>query len=127
MRPKREDEVGSWLEAYGRAWETNDSDRFVALFSDEASYSENPHDDPMVGGDAIREYFGLMAQHQEDVSFGFEILSMSPVAAHWWASYTKVANGEPTRLNGIFLLDFDDDGRCFSLREWWHADPSPAF
>ncbi|MFQ5554051.1 MAG: nuclear transport factor 2 family protein [Acidimicrobiia bacterium] len=123
----REDELHSWLDAYGRAWESNDSDGFVALFSDGASYAENPYDDPVVGSDAIREYFGLMAQHQKDVSFGFEIHSVSPVVAHWWASYSKVTNGEPTRLDGVFLLDFDDDGRCASLREWWHADPSPAF
>jgi len=122
-----EDELRSWLEAYGRAWETQNADGFAALFSEDASYWEKPFDDPMVGTDAIRKYSRLAAQHQQDVSFGFEMLSVSPVVVRWWASYVKVANKEQTRLDGVFLLGFGDDGRCASLREWWHADPSPAF
>jgi ketosteroid isomerase-like protein len=123
----REDELRSWLEELGRGWETHDVDRFAAVFSADAVYSENPFDDPMVGTDAIREYAGLAAQHQRDVSFGFEIVSVSPAVVRWWASYVKVANGEQTRVDGVFLLEFGDDGRCTSLREWWHADPSPSF
>jgi len=123
----RRDELQAWLESYGLAWESHDADGFVALFSDEASYLENPFDDPLVGSDAIRSYFGLMAHHQQDVSFGFEILTVVPVIAQWWASYTKADDGESTRLAGVFVLDFGDDGRCTSLREWWNADPSPAF
>lgn len=121
-----EDELRSWLEAYGESWETHDEDRFVALFTETATYSENPFDAPRVGSDAIRAYFGLMAQHQQDVSFRFDVLATTPVLVRWWASYTKAVNGEPTRLDGIFLLEFDQH-RCISLHEWWHADPSPAF
>ena len=127
MTAMRERELRSWLEAYGRAWESQDSDRFAALFSEDASYLENPFDDPMVGTDAIREYSELAARHQRDVSFGFEIVSVIPAVVRWWASYVKTANREDTRLDGVFLLGFGDDGRCNSLREWWHADPSPSF
>ena len=44
-----EDKLQAWLEAYGRAWETNNSAGFVALFIDNATYIENPFDDPLVG------------------------------------------------------------------------------
>ena len=103
----RESDLRSWLEAYGVAWETEDPDRFAGLFSDQSLYRETPSADPMVGPDAIREYSRLAAQHQRDVSFEFEILSVSPVIVRWWTSYVKVANGEQTRLDGIFLLEFE--------------------
>lgn len=117
--------LASWLEAYGRAWET--SQGFAALFSEDAVYSESPFADPMVGTDAIAAYAGLMDQHQGEVSFTFEIVSVDPPVALFGASYRNTANDEPTRLDGVFLLSFDDNGRCSSLREWWHADPAPAF
>jgi hypothetical protein len=98
----REDELRSWLEAFGRAWETQDANRFAALFSEDASYWEKPFDDPMVGTDAIRGYSRLAAQDQQDGSLGFEMLSVSPVVVRWWASYVKVANNEQTRLGGFF-------------------------
>jgi ketosteroid isomerase-like protein len=122
-----EAELRSWLQAYGRAWETQDGDGFVALFSDDAIYSENPFDEPLVGVAAIRAYARLMERHQRDVSFGFEVVSVTPVVVSWQATYRNVASDERTRLDGVFLLAFNDEGRCTSLREWWHADPGPAF
>ncbi len=119
--------LASWLEAYGRAWETNDGPGFAALFTDDALYSESPFAEPMVGTDAIAAYAGMMEQHQGDVSFSFEIVSVDPPVALFGASYRNTANDEPTRLEGVFLLSFDEGGRCSSLREWWHPDPAPAF
>ncbi|MDH3729635.1 MAG: nuclear transport factor 2 family protein [Acidimicrobiia bacterium] len=122
-----EHQLNSWLQAYGRAWETNDTDGFVALFSDDAVYEESPFAEPMVGTAAIRAYAEQMEQYQGEVAFTFEILSAAPAIALFGASYNNLADGIPTQLDGVFLLGFDDAGLCTSLREWWHADPAPAF
>jgi len=45
----------------------------------------------------------------------------------WWSAYTRIRDGQRVRLDGVFLLEFDGDGRCTRLREWWHADETPAF
>lgn len=116
-----------WLDAYGRAWETRDPDAAVELFAEDASYRETPFDEPMRGREAIRRYWSQVPEHQRDIEFGYEVLSARPALARWWASYIAVALGEPTKLDGIFLLEFDPEGRCSSLREWWHAHPRPSF
>jgi uncharacterized protein (TIGR02246 family) len=117
-----------WLAAYGQAWETKDPEAAVRLFSEDATYQETPFDEPMRGREAIRAYWAQVPEHHREISFGSEVLYVdgSPGIAHWWASYTNVKTGEPTKLDGIFLLEFDDSGLCRSLREWWHADPAPA-
>jgi uncharacterized protein (TIGR02246 family) len=122
-------EVQRWLGAYGRAWETKDPEAAVRLFTEDATYQETPFDEPMRGREAIRTYWSQVEPSQDDISFGSEVLHVGSDRAlvHWWASYTNVKTGEPTKLNGIFLLEFDDSGLCRSLREWWHADPRPAF
>ncbi|MGH2723928.1 MAG: nuclear transport factor 2 family protein [Actinomycetota bacterium] len=121
--------VEGWLERYGRAWETRDPGAAAELFTEDAEYREKPFDEPMTGRAAIYRYWSEIPETQRDIAFGFETLSVDGERAivRWWASYVKIRNGEPTRLDGVFLLEFAEDGRCRSLREWWHAHPSPAF
>ena len=47
---------GELLERYGRAWETFDGDAWVALFTEEAEYHEDPFGSPLVGHNALRAY-----------------------------------------------------------------------
>jgi hypothetical protein len=41
----------------------------------------------------------------------------SRVAVEWWT--TMVNEGGPVSLPGCLLLEFESDGRCSSLREYW--------
>ena len=121
--------VERWLVAYGRAWETMDPDAAAMLFTEDATYRETPFSEVMGGRDAVRDYWSEVPQHQRDISFGSDVLHVEADRAivHWWASYTRITTGEPTRLDGMFLLEFDRSAQCRSLREWWHADPRPSF
>jgi ketosteroid isomerase-like protein len=121
--------VEGWLERYGRAWETRDPAAAVELFTEDAEYREKPFDDSMRGHSAIDRYWSEIPETQRDIAFESEVLAVTEERAivRWWASYENIRTGEPTRLDGVFLLEFADDGRCRSLREWWHAYPEPAF
>jgi uncharacterized protein (TIGR02246 family) len=121
--------IEEWLAAYGRAWETKDPEAAARLFAEDATYKETPFSEPMRGREAIGNYWSKVEPNQDDISFGSEILSVGGERAfvHWWASYVRKANRQPTRLDGMFLLFFDGQGLCRSLQEWWHADPAPAF
>jgi hypothetical protein len=114
-----ESDFGSWLGAYGRAWENLDADAAVALFTEDATYQETPFDEPERGADAIRAYWQEAVGGQRDVKFGHEVLGDN--VARWWCSFTRVPGGERVELDGIFLCEFADDGRCHTFREWWHA------
>ena len=112
----------SWLDAYGRAWEGRDPDAAAALFSDDGTYQVTPFLEPMRGRKAIFDYWSEVARTEENIRFGYEILVASPEIniARWWASFVRVPPGLQTKLDGIFLISLADDGRCKSLREWWH-------
>lgn len=112
----------SWLDAYGRAWESRDPEAVAELFSDDATYQETPFLEPMRGRSAIREYWALKVERaQERPQFSFEILTVSGNTgiAHWQASFVRIASRAKVKLDGIFLLTFDPDNRCRQLREWW--------
>ena len=121
-------ELQAWLESYRQAWETRDADAVAALFADDAAYHETPFGRPAEGKDGVRAYWVQATRHQKDVTFAFDILSVGGDTgiARWRAEFTRVPSEVRVRLDGVFLLEFDADGRCRCLREWWHKAESPC-
>ena len=112
--------VKSWLDAYGRAWETRSPEMAGVLFTEDASYQESPYDELMRGRSAIVEYWSHIPRTQEDIHFDHDIIALTSDVAmiHWRASFTRTPSKAKVKLDGIFLLNFEGN-HCRSLREWW--------
>lgn len=117
-----QDTFAAWLEKYGRAWELRDAKAAAELYAEDATYQVTPFVEPMRGRTAILEYWKHVAETQESIQFGCEILAVMPEQgiARWWASFVIVPQGLPTKLHGIFVIALDGQGKCTQLREWWH-------
>jgi SnoaL-like protein len=78
--------------------------------------------EPLRGRGAVLEYWREVASTEEGIQFDYEILAVTGDygVARWWASFMRVPPGLPTKLDGVFLIALGADGRCTSLREWWH-------
>jgi hypothetical protein len=113
-------DVGSWLDAYRRAWE--DAETAAALFDDQATYRSNIFQEPYDGSDGVRRYWQEVTASQSQVSarMGRPFVDGNRVAAEFWT--TMLVDGAETTLPGCLLLEFGDDGRCRSLREYWHFE-----
>jgi hypothetical protein len=114
----------SWLDAYGKAWESRNAEAAAALYAEDGTYQVTPFLEPMRGRKAIFEYWSEVARTEENVRFGYEMLVANSGLniARWWASFVIVPQGLQTKLDGIFLISLDEEGRCKSLREWWHKE-----
>jgi len=112
----------SWLDAYGKAWETRNPEAAAALFTENGTYQVTPFLEPMRGRKAIFEYWSEVARTEEDIRFGYVVLVANGELniARWSASFVRVPPGLQTQLDGIFLISLDEEGRCKSLQEWWH-------
>jgi hypothetical protein len=55
-----------WMEAYGAASEHNDPQASAELFTPDAKYHETPFDEPLVGRQAIQDYWEKGARTLED-------------------------------------------------------------
>ena len=115
-------ELEEWLQAYGRAWESRDPEAAAILFAEDARYHETPFGEPAVGREGISAYWTAATANQRDVRFRHEILCLKAEIgiARWWADYSRYAEGDEIRLDGVFVLEFNGDGHCQELREWWH-------
>jgi len=112
----------SWLDAYGRAWTSRDPRAAADLFAADGIYQVTPFVEPMRGREAIFDYWTHVTQTEQDIQFAYEILALTPEQgiARWRASFVRVPPGLQTKLDGIFLISLDENGRCHALREWWH-------
>jgi ketosteroid isomerase-like protein len=116
---------GDLLEAFGRAWETFDGDAWVAIFTEDAEYHEDPFGAPLVGHNALRAFMLDSAETQRDVDFTVERhwVSGSTVLAAWHASWTRRTEGDHVRGSGFLAADVAADGRISRLHEWWVLAP----
>ena len=112
----------SWLEAYGKAWESRDAEAAAALYAENGTYQVTPFVEPMRGRKAIFEYWSNVARTEEKIQFEYGILVASRELniARWSASLVIVPQGLKTKLDGVFVISLDSQGLCTSLREWWH-------
>ena len=116
-----EADVAEWLAAYGQAWETRDADAAAALFTENATYRENPFEEPFDGRTGIHDYWSRVTADQRDVSFTSNVITTfgRSAVAHWSARFASASSGGTVSLDGIFVLEFDESGLCHTLQEWW--------
>lgn len=121
------DGARDWLGRYGAAWEAHDGDAAAAVFTDDAEYWWGPFAAPLVGQAAIRDRWNAATAGQGRVAFSAEVLGVDGMRAfaRWKVSSSPEGVPRPMELDGIFVLDFAEDGRCLRLQEWW-MDPADA-
>jgi len=125
-------EYAEWLERYRQAWIERDADAAGRLFTDDATYREQPFQPAFVGRAAIQDYWRRVTASQTSVElrYGRTIVDGRRLAVEWWANL-GTADG-PLTLAGEFLLRFAGSGQCEELREYWilsqgRIEPPPGW
>lgn len=117
--------VATWLKAYGAAWERHDGAAAAELFAAEGTYCWGPFAPPLIGHEAIRARWQEATAQHGQVRFRAETVATDGdrVVAHWHVTLRPADGAALVELDGIFVLDFDADGRCTRLQEWWMNRP----
>jgi ketosteroid isomerase-like protein len=113
------------LDTYIRAWETQDPDLIVTIFTENATYHERVLEDPIPDREAIRHYWqSKVVQAQANITC--ELLTMyldgTTVIAEWEAEFDDLAKGVRKRMREIAVLVFEGH-LIASLREYWASEP----
>jgi hypothetical protein len=112
----------NWVERYFQAWQSNNPDDIAALFSEQAVYEYGPFSTPSYGREAIVASWIANPDAQEDVRYTCEAVAVqgNTGVAHWHVSYRTAGEAQTrTEMDGILLLEFDQDLRCSLHREWY--------
>jgi ketosteroid isomerase-like protein len=119
--------VQAWLSAYARAWETYDPDAVGDLFSEDAIYLYHPFDEGVRGRLAIVASWVDKKDPPGTYEGSYELVAVDGnlAVAHGRSRYfTDASKSKLVReYDNLFLMEFDDDGRCRSFREWYMRPP----
>ncbi len=112
------------LDTYIRAWERQDPDLIVTIFTASATYHERVLRDPIPGRDAIRRYWqGKVVRSQANIKC--ELLNLyldgATVIAEWQAEFDDLAQNVRKRMREIAVLTFEAT-LISSLREYWSSE-----
>jgi ketosteroid isomerase-like protein len=112
------------LDVYIRAWESQDPDLIVTIFTEDATYHERVLGDPIPDRNAIREYWqSKVAESQANIKV--QLLSVyldgETVIAEWEAEFDDLVQAVRKRMREIAVLVFDG-GLISSLREYWASE-----
>ncbi len=118
---ERDARLARILETYRRAWETRDAGLVVELFTEDATYQENPFSDPIVGHSGIRRYWEEVTASQRDIHFHWQLVSQTENlhVVEWSATFTRASSGKRIELRGVMLVELRGE-RIFRFREYWH-------
>jgi hypothetical protein len=112
--------VQAWCDAYVEAWRSYDANAIGELFAADATYAYHPYDEPLRGREAIVESW--LGDRDEpgswEASYAPTMLDGDRAIVTGETSYT---NGR--RFSNLWVLAFDDDGRCREFVEWYVEHP----
>jgi hypothetical protein len=122
--PLTKQQARAVLGVYIKAWETQDPDLIVTIFTPTATYHERVLQDPIPDREAIHRYWQTkVVQSQANITC--KLLSLyldeSTVIAEWEAEFDDLAKGERKRMLEIAVLTFEGE-LISSLREYWASE-----
>jgi ketosteroid isomerase-like protein len=117
------DNVSRWVTAYEATWRTPGTDGLAALFAEGATYLVSPWAEPVIGLAAIAELWEAERERpDEEFTMTSSVVAVDGSAAVVRAE-VHYARGETWR--DLWVLEFDDDGRCRAFEEWPFAPEQP--
>ena len=130
-------QLTGWIDHYERAWRTAGTDVLPELFTEDASYSTAPYEDPHRGLGAIAETWEAeRVGPDEEFEMVSEILA---VEAHTGFARVTVVHEEAEQkerrlhrqqeqYRDLWVVRLDEAGLCFHFEEWpfWPPDQNGA-
>ena len=117
--------VRQWLAGYVDAWESNDPERIRALFTEDAVYQPTPYAEPIRGREAIVQDWLANPDEPGTWRASYEpiVVQGDTAVTQGHSTYFATDDAPEREWANVFVLKFDEQGRCREYREWYHQRP----
>ena len=115
----------NWLDRYIEAWRANDPDLIGALFGEDVSYRYYPHSKPLEGRDTVvRSWLGNPDEPGTwEAHYAPFAVEGNKVVATGVSRYFAHDDQPEKVYHNCFLIEFDAEGTCSSLTEFFVEEP----
>jgi hypothetical protein len=107
-----------WIAAYETAWRTEGTAPLGRLFTEDATYQAAPFDEPLVGLEAIAQFWDDEREGpDEEFTLTSEIVAADGDTA---VARLEVVYGAPLHrtYRDLWIITISGDGRCRHFEEW---------
>ena len=120
--------VQRWLDAYVAAWRSNDRADITALFTEDAVYRPLPYDQPLRGGEATARAWIADPDPPGSWTADYQaVAATGEVGVGRGVTRYRAGGGRPEReYANVFVLRFDEQGRCHDYVEWLVKRPGKS-
>ena len=118
--------VTAWLDAYVHAWKTYDQKAIGDLFSEGAIYFYGPFHEPVQGrADIVASWLeNPDVPNRYDGHYEPIMIEGNRTVTNGRSRYFEQDGSTlKSEFDNIFVLRFDDEGRCAEFREWYMERP----
>jgi SnoaL-like domain len=120
--------VTDWLAGYERAWRTAGTSGLGELFTEDATYLQDPFAETLVGLEAIAAMWEAEREGPDEAfTMDRDVIAVDGNVA---VVHLDVRYGDPPaqRYRDLWVLRFAEDGRCAAFEEWpfWPGRPRVA-
>jgi uncharacterized protein (TIGR02246 family) len=117
--------VRNVVETYIRAWEQQDPDLIVTIFTEDGTYHERVLGEPIRGRSGIRRYWQTkVVESQRDIRCTVlsSYLDGDTAILEWEAHFYDVEDATRKRMREVAILEFEGE-LIAHLREYWASEP----
>jgi ketosteroid isomerase-like protein len=108
--------VVDWVRRYERAWRSPGIDALADLFSDDVVYVPSPWARPIHGITSLGRFWeGERESADEAFTMTHDVVAVDGQVA---VARIAVDYGGGERWRDLWVITFDDDGRCRAFEEW---------
>jgi hypothetical protein len=110
--------LSGWIDLYERAWRTNEAGLGLLeqLFAADATYRTAPYENPFRGLDEIAGFWEPRSGPDELFEMSHEIVAVEQDTG---VARVKVEYDDPPHeYTDIWIVVFDERGRCVTFEEW---------
>ena len=117
-----------WLDSYKEAWRSGDREQIGDLFSEEVEYRYHPYDEPVAGRQAVVQSWLEDWDPKEPWHAEYRVYAVEgDRAVATGTSRYRSYRDHPERLYyNVFLIEFDNEGRCREFTEYFVKEPVPG-
>ncbi len=122
-----EAQAQEWLDRYVEVWRSGDREQIGDLFTDDVSYRYHPYDEPVLGRQAVVQSWLEDWDPKEPWEAKYRVYAVDGdrVVATGTSRYMEYRDHPERLYDNVFLLEFDDEGRCSEFTEFFVKQPSP--
>jgi len=122
-----EAQAQEWLDRYVDGWRRGDREQIGNLFSEGVSYRYHPYDEPVLGRQAVVQSWLEDWDPKEPWQAEYAVYAVdgARVVATGSSRYMEYRDHPERLYHNVFLLEFDQEGRCREFTEFFVMQPGP--